>query len=94
MSNKLDKMHKCTNINFVVQQLGNPGKPATFAHRLPNVFQTSWTFGTRWVIVVQTRSAHWDQPLSVIRQISPLLLTLRLQTPELPCLAPKIFLLF
>ena len=25
-------------------------EPATFVQRLPNVFQTPWTFGTRWVV--------------------------------------------
>ena len=29
-------------------------EPATFVQRLPNVFQTSMAFGTRWVVVVQT----------------------------------------
>ena len=28
-------------------------EPATFV-RLPNVIQTPWTFGIRWVVVVQT----------------------------------------
>ena len=29
-----------------------PSEPATFVQRLPNVFQTSMTFETRWVVVV------------------------------------------
>ena len=33
---------------------------ATFVQRLPNVFQTPWTFGTHWVVVVQTSLAHWE----------------------------------
>ena len=31
-----------------------PSEPATFAQRLPNVFQMSMAFGTRWVVVAQT----------------------------------------
>ena len=38
----------------------NPSEPATFVQRLPNVFQTPWTFGTRWVAVVQTLLVHWN----------------------------------
>ena len=34
-------------------------EPATFEQRLPNVFQTSMAFGTRWVVVVQTSLVHW-----------------------------------
>ena len=34
-------------------------EPATFVQRLPNVFQTPWQFGTRWVVVVQTSLVHW-----------------------------------
>ena len=33
-------------------------KPATFIQRLPNVFQTPWMFGARWVVAVQTSLVH------------------------------------
>ena len=36
-----------------------PSEPATFVQGLPNVFQTPWTFATRWVVVVQTSLIHW-----------------------------------
>ena len=36
-----------------------PSKPATFVQRLPNVFQTSMAFETRWVAVVQMSLVHW-----------------------------------
>ena len=36
-------------------------EPVTFVQRLPNVFQTPWTFGTRLVVVVQT-SRLYDGP--------------------------------
>ena len=29
--------------------------PAAFVQRLPNVFQTPWMFGIRWVVVVNRR---------------------------------------
>ena len=35
-----------------------PSESATFV-RLLNVFQTSWTFGTRWVVVVRMSLVHW-----------------------------------
>ena len=39
----------------------HPSEPATLVQRLSNVFQTSMTFGTRWVVVVLTTSRiHWD----------------------------------
>ena len=31
-----------------------------FVQRLPNVFQTSMAFGTRWAVVVQTSLVPWD----------------------------------
>ena len=34
-----------------------------FVQRLPSVFQTPWTFGTRWVVVVQTSMVHWERSL-------------------------------
>ena len=33
----------------------------TFVQRLPNVFQMSMTFGTRWVVVVKTSLVHWER---------------------------------
>ena len=36
-----------------------PSEPATFVQRLPNVFQTPWTFGTRWIVVIQRSLALW-----------------------------------
>ena len=38
----------------------DPSEPGMFVQRLPNVFQTFMTFGTRWVFVVQTSLVHWD----------------------------------
>ena len=34
--------------------------PATFVKRLPNGFQTPWTFGTLWVVVAQMSLVHWE----------------------------------
>ena len=45
--------------NYFSEMLNIPSGPATFIQRLPNMFQTPWTFGTRWVIVVQTSLVHW-----------------------------------
>ena len=36
-----------------------PSEPATFLQRLPNVFQTSLTFGIRWVVVAPTSRVRW-----------------------------------
>ena len=45
-----------------------PGEPATFVQRTPNVFQTPWTFGTRWVVLVQTSLVHyWEHSFYVLR---------------------------
>ena len=39
--------------------IGHPSEPATFVQRLPNVFQTPWMFGTRWLVIVQTSLVYW-----------------------------------
>ena len=36
-----------------------PSEYATSVQRLPNVVQTSWTFGQWWVDVVQTSRVYW-----------------------------------
>ena len=38
----------------------HPCEPAALVQRLPNVFQTSMAFGTRWVVVVQTSLGVWN----------------------------------
>ena len=47
----------CWN-DIVARCVSHPSEPATFV-RLPNVFQTSMAFGTRWVVVIQTSLVHW-----------------------------------
>ena len=38
----------------------DPSEPVTFVQQLPNVFQTSMIFGTRWAVAVQTSLVHRD----------------------------------
>ena len=45
--------------------LNNSSEPVSFVQRLPKVFQTSMTFGTRWVVIVQTSLALWDGTIHV-----------------------------
>ena len=54
-----------SDINYALNEMQTvftfrcvPREPATFVQRLPNVFQTSMTFGTRWVVVV-TCGTRW-----------------------------------
>ena len=44
--------HSPSETETFVQRLPIVFLPATFVQRLRNVFQTAWTFGTRWVVVV------------------------------------------
>ena len=42
------------NMQFHPYLERKPSEPATFVQQLPNMFQTSMTFGIRWVVVVLT----------------------------------------
>ena len=42
-----------------------------FVQRLPNVFPTPWTLGTRWVVVVQMSLVHWAVGINRLHVIHP-----------------------
>ena len=58
----MDKFHLHRVSEALLQRRRcQPSEPATFVQRLPNVFLTQWTLGTRWVVVVQTSLVHWEE---------------------------------
>ena len=69
------------------------GRKTTMQQRLPNVFQTSMAFGTRWVVVVQTSLLGKDnlvenKMITRLKQDKNLESILKKNPPKYPFLLP------